>query len=486
MFVFLNYLCYCDVNLLEKARKLVAEHKWFTGKDTTTDLINQVGILDADPELFFLRAQCYFGLDQFKEAVEDLSKALTSTKFDKANMPAAYEIRYQCHLRLGNIDDAEYDASKLSSPDPLIKVRSYKDTLQEIEQYKKKGKYDEALLNYKEILKSCDKAVNLMVEASETALMADDLDYFNEISSQAIQLDSSNLKLLELRGKFFLCENDYDFAKRHFITCAQRAIQASKCPSLNRQNNELKTAYDKFEVAANNSRVEDAYLFSNKAFVIAERNCKNNSKAYLKALSLKTKALVVDNKVSEALEFVNNNLKNYPNSTDLLLEKGDILIKMKDLDEANKCFQQVQQREKNNKRAEKAINDIYDQREKEKKCDYYELLNLSRDCTRTQVRDAVRRAVRKYHPDQYSDPIKKKEMEKIMQHVNRANEILSDPQKKALYDRGEDPDNPGYRPPPEGQQSEQQFFNMGNGQFFTFNGGGFNMGGGRGFKIIFH
>lgn len=479
MFVFLNYLSHSAQSQVERARQYVSERKWYAGKDITTNAINADSLLDADPELFYLRAQCYHGLNQYKEAVEDLSRAITSSKFDKDKLESAYEIRFECNLKLGNFDDAEYDAGKSQKPELMMKIRQYKDTMQQIENYKKKGNYEEALLNYKELLKDCEKALNLMVEAAETALMADQYDTFDEISSEAVQLDSSNIKLLEMRGRNFLCKNDYEFAKRHFVACAQKAISASPCVSLNRQNNEMKAAYEKFEIAVNNSNTENAYTFSNKAYNIATKFCKNGTNLVLKAASMKAKALLVDGRPNEALSYVNEYLKDSPNSTDLLLEKGDILRKMNDNDAASKCYQQVTSQDKNNKRAQQAIDEIYEQREKEKKCDYYELLNLSRDCTRTQVRDAVRKAVRKYHPDQYSDPIKKKEMEKIMAHVNRANEILSDPQKKSLYDRGEDPDNPGFRPPPGGEQ-QYQYQQMRRGQQRVII---INHGGGTGFTI---
>ena len=52
-----------------------------------------------------------------------------------------------------------------------------------------------------------------------------------------------------------------------------------------------------------------------------------------------------------------------------------------------------------------------------------------------------------------------KEAEKKMVFVNKAAEVLGDPQKKALYDRGEDPDNPGFRPNDGNNQQQNKLHN---------------------------
>ena len=73
-----------------------------------------------------------------------------------------------------------------------------------------------------------------------------------------------------------------------------------------------------------------------------------------------------------------------------------------------------------------------DQRE-----DYYEILGVSRDASDDEIRKAYRRLARKYHPD-----IAGKEYEGKFEKVNEAYAILSDPQKKKMYDAGVDPNHP--------------------------------------------
>jgi molecular chaperone DnaJ len=67
--------------------------------------------------------------------------------------------------------------------------------------------------------------------------------------------------------------------------------------------------------------------------------------------------------------------------------------------------------------------------------DLYELLGVSRDADADAIKKAYRRLARQYHPDVNPDP----ESQDRFKEVSTAYEVLSDPQKRAAYDRGGDP-----------------------------------------------
>lgn len=64
--------------------------------------------------------------------------------------------------------------------------------------------------------------------------------------------------------------------------------------------------------------------------------------------------------------------------------------------------------------------------------DYYGILGVSRNATQDQIRKAFRKLAAKYHPDRNPGD---KQAEEMFKKINEAHEVLSDPEKRKLYDR---------------------------------------------------
>lgn len=64
--------------------------------------------------------------------------------------------------------------------------------------------------------------------------------------------------------------------------------------------------------------------------------------------------------------------------------------------------------------------------------DYYRILGVNRDADGKAIKKAYRNLARKYHPDTSPD---NPQAEERFKEVNEAHEVLSDPQKRAQYDR---------------------------------------------------
>jgi molecular chaperone DnaJ len=71
--------------------------------------------------------------------------------------------------------------------------------------------------------------------------------------------------------------------------------------------------------------------------------------------------------------------------------------------------------------------------------DYYGLLGVRRDADADEIKKAYRRLARELHPDVNPDP----QTQERFKEITQAYEVLSDPEKRQMYDLGADPFAPG-------------------------------------------
>src|SRR5277367_5054423 len=65
--------------------------------------------------------------------------------------------------------------------------------------------------------------------------------------------------------------------------------------------------------------------------------------------------------------------------------------------------------------------------------DFYDVLGVARDASAEQIKSAYRKAALQWHPDRNAN--KSPEAEENFRQASEAYAVLSDPQKRSLYDR---------------------------------------------------
>jgi len=116
-----------------------------------------------------------------------------------------------------------------------------------------------------------------------------------------------------------------------------------------------------------------------------------------------------------------------------------------------------------NRRAREGMQRAQKLQKQSSKRDYYKILGVKRSATKKEIVKAYRKEAQKWHPDSYQGN-EKQLAEKKFLDVAAAKEVLTNPEKRAKFDNGEDPLDP--------EQSHQQGFNPFN--HFHFNQGPFH------------
>uniref|UniRef100_A0A5B7BZA3 J domain-containing protein n=1 Tax=Davidia involucrata TaxID=16924 RepID=A0A5B7BZA3_DAVIN len=101
--------------------------------------------------------------------------------------------------------------------------------------------------------------------------------------------------------------------------------------------------------------------------------------------------------------------------------------------------------------------------------DYYKILQVDKNAKDEDLKKAYRKLAMKWHPDK--NPNNKKEAEAKFKQISEAYEVLSDPQKRAVYDQYGEEGLKGQVPPPDaGGPGGATFFQTGDGpNVFRFN-----------------
>eukprot|EP01084_Bolivina_argentea_P238026 399904_1 len=102
--------------------------------------------------------------------------------------------------------------------------------------------------------------------------------------------------------------------------------------------------------------------------------------------------------------------------------------------------------------------------------DYYKILNLNRNATPEQIKKSFRKLALKWHPDK--NPNNKEKAEQMFKQIGEAYAVLTDPEKKAMYDKFGETNTRTHNY----QNTQQQYFTFTEDeieeiyqQFFQFN-----------------
>ncbi|KAG7663176.1 uncharacterized protein J8A68_003354 [[Candida] subhashii] len=212
--------------------------------------------------------------------------------------------------------------------------------------------------------------------------------------------------------------------------------------------------------------------------------------------------LLHEKKLNEAaviLERYNKYVKQTKLFQDLYSQVEEYLRQQQTQQQQHQFHQQQQQQQQYHQQRQRQQQQYQQQQQRQRqqkrttpKNDYYKVLDVPRDADDRTIKKAYRAQTLKYHPDKYKNTdLTPEEIEKKMQDINQAYEVLGDPELRERYDRGDDPNDPmgqsragpnfnqGF-PGGGGGDFFQQFFRQsggGNGGQFKFN---FNPGGGGG------
>jgi DnaJ family protein C protein 3 len=187
------------------------------------------------------------------------------------------------------------------------------------------------------------------------------------------------------------------------------------------------------------------------------------------------------NKPDKAQPSCDEVLRINPQSIIAILAKATRLIKEDLFEEAIRLLEKAKDEvdgASSDHRVREKLQEAHNLLRRSKNKDYYKVLGVDREADDRELKKAYRKLTKQYHPDKYRGELSTEEVHKKMSSINEAYEVLSDPELRARFDNGHDPNSPEQPNPFGGSPFGGQpfiFKQGGSGEQFHFRrqGGGF-------------
>jgi tetratricopeptide (TPR) repeat protein len=409
---------------LERVNELISYNKIWDAYSLLNELLNA----NNDLKLVLLRAECESKMGLLREAIRDCSTVLESPNSDPTQLQSARRLRGACHLQFGDLDSALSDATAANDRRVIRQISEARQLLESAES----PDNAEAKKTVDRLLRLTPRAAAVLRRRADIAWAEGDHARYLQ-SVQPMIDDFPEDSELNLRtGLIYLCRDELLSAEKYLSrSSAENAMLAKMV---------VKNISDLRPRAAELVEAEsfsEASTVLNATLDVAEIFCGRGTELVV-GIDMLRATVLRSSGDKAALVGVLGRLIDVSHNESLFWERGKLHMDLKDFDAAVYDFTVLMRRNPNNKTAIDAYDDALMARKNATRIDLYAVLGVRENASQEQIEVAYKSAVRKWHPDRFQKEEEKTRAENMMKVVNQAREILTHPEKRALYDLGGD------------------------------------------------
>jgi len=492
------------------------------------------------------RAAAYTMLRKYKESIRDCQRAIDC---DKTNIKAYFRSA-KCSLQLGDTFESARqlkmasivanETPSLRNQIPLIEkelqmVEKCEGLINRMEEQIKNEKFEEALSSLEEAMLLADPllkrsttsktiskvdtnslggvSLKWRLQRGELLVRNQLYDEANKVTTEILKSDPRNSEAITLRAKVLYLMNSIR------IESVQQSIRQAL--SYDPDNTKARKLLNRIK-ALEKEKDESNDLFKSGSYVkaiegydkVLEQQRKEGLTGVLEVKVLSNKA-TCNSKLGKHKEVIKDSSKaiellekisfgtytpgpsdyqtniNSALFTKLFMRRANSYMKTEGYEEAVRDYKVLQQMKNGDREILQALRSAEQALKQASKKDYYKILGLDKNSNPSdaEIKKAYRKNALKYHPDKCAglSEDEKAEAEKKFKDIGEAYAVLSDPNKKRIYDMGGDVDgssasdgNPfgGMGMSMDGAEDILRMFMGGMGGMGGMNGMGGGMGGG--------
>ncbi|CAF0749201.1 unnamed protein product [Adineta ricciae] len=422
---------------LEKGKRLLA-----TGQ--LADALSQFhAAIEVDPTsyvAYFRRAAVYLGMGKLKAALPDLSKVIEL----KPDFTAARIQRGNLLLKQGDFGEAKIDFENVIKSDATnSEARSQLDlceklsqTVKDADNFYAKEDYSKTIELLSPVIEHCPWAIQIRELRADSYLKSGDLSKaVNDLKATAKLIPDNTQAFLKI-SQLLYSMGEADDSLTNIRECLKLDADHKACHTHYTKVKKLAKQLESIREAISQSNWNECL---EKANQILKLSSDSASHAFVQRAhsTLCTCMSRGKSPVKETIDKCTYVLDTYGSDAEMFVSRAEAHILNEQYESALADYQHAQETEDSNrihegiKRVQKLIKQL-------KKRDYYKILNVRRTANKAEIMRAYRKLAIKWHPDKYEGDDKKR-AEKMFIDIAAAKEVLTDAEKRAKFDAGEDP-----------------------------------------------
>uniref|UniRef100_A0A673C6W7 DnaJ homolog subfamily C member 3 n=1 Tax=Sphaeramia orbicularis TaxID=375764 RepID=A0A673C6W7_9TELE len=433
--------------------------------------------VDGDPNnylAYYRRATVFLAMGKSKSALPDLSKVIEL----KPDFTSARLQRGNLLLKHGKLDEAESDFKKVLKSNPTDKEEkeaqsqlTKSDEIQRLvveahSSYENKD-YVTAASQLDTIIETCNWDVRSREMRAECFIQMGEMWKAISDLKATSKLRNDNTQAFYKLSTIYYNLGDHEMSLNEVRECLKLDPDHKQCYSHYKLVKKLNKQIQSAEELIQEQRYDDA-VSKYEAVMKTEPNVHH--------YSLLAKQRICHALSSRAIPVCSEVLQSDPQNVNVLKDRAEAYVQEEQYEEAIKDYETAGQHSENDRQIKEGLEKAQRLLKQSQKRDYYKILGVKRTAQKKEIIKAYRKLAQQWHPDNFQDPEEKKAAEKKFIDIAQAKEVLTDPDMRNKFDRGEDPMDPesqqGHHHPFYGFHGSQGFNPFGSGSFnFKF---GFN------------
>ncbi|KAK7080726.1 DnaJ subfamily C member 7 [Halocaridina rubra] len=277
-------------------------------------------------------------------------------------------------------------------------------------------------------------------------------------------------------------QDNPEAAFNHFQHVLRLAPDHQKARDIYKKAKHLKVKKEEGNEAFKRGNFQEAFNLYTDALAIDPLNKHTNAKLYFNRATVGSKLSKLEEAIDDCTAAINLDegyVKAY-------LRRAKCYQSLEKHEEAVRDYEKVTRLDRNQEH-KRLLQDAKIQLKRSKRKDYYKILGVGKNASDDEIKKSYRKMALVHHPDRHANASDqdKREHEIKFKEIGEAYSVLTDTKKRAMYDRGQDINDPdggfGHEGDIDPSQIFQAFFGGHGGHGFgghaSFQQGGFPGGG---------